>query len=40
MPDTLQVVSESYPQLQDLVDDGVLVVHRRPDDYAERRADG
>ncbi|GBF95762.1 hypothetical protein Rsub_08198 [Raphidocelis subcapitata] len=40
MPDTLRLVKASWPQLLDLVEEGVLVVHERPAGYVERRADG
>ncbi|KAI8463792.1 MAG: TraB family-domain-containing protein [Monoraphidium minutum] len=40
MPDTRDIIGRSHPELQDLVDEGVLVAHRRPAAYAERRTDG
>ncbi|GMH40126.1 hypothetical protein BSKO_08030 [Bryopsis sp. KO-2023] len=37
---TREHVKTNFPELLDLVDDGSLAVHLRPDDYVERRADG
>ena len=40
LPATAELVRERYPQLTDLVDEGSLLVYRRPDNYIERRTDG
>eukprot|EP00877_Chromochloris_zofingiensis_P011930 jgi/Chrzof1/6991/Cz02g06230.t1 len=40
MADTASVIGASYPDLLDLVDNGTLIVHKRPPDYQERRSDG
>ncbi|KAG1679399.1 hypothetical protein FOA52_007690 [Chlamydomonas sp. UWO 241] len=37
---TLDVVGSRHPELQDLVDDGTLIVWRRPLGYTERQSDG
>lgn len=37
---TLETVSSMHPELMDLVEDGSLVVVRRPLGYVERRCDG
>ncbi|BBM97578.1 hypothetical protein MPTK1_1g06740 [Marchantia polymorpha subsp. ruderalis] len=38
--DTSLVVGSSFPELMDLVENGTLVVVKRPKDYVERRSDG
>uniref|UniRef100_A0A383VMJ9 TraB domain-containing protein n=1 Tax=Tetradesmus obliquus TaxID=3088 RepID=A0A383VMJ9_TETOB len=40
LDETVDVVSQQYPQLMDLVEQGNLVVYRRPASYRERRVDG
>ena len=40
VPQTRAIISERWPELLDLVDDGTLVAVARPEDYRERRSDG
>ncbi|KAL3701329.1 hypothetical protein R1sor_019351 [Riccia sorocarpa] len=40
MAETLLIVKSEYPELIDLVEEGSLVVVKRPKDYVERRSDG
>lgn len=37
---TQEMVQRLYPELMDLVEDGTLVIVKRPPDYVERRSDG
>eukprot|EP01018_Ginkgo_biloba_P016831 Gb_34280 [translate_table: standard] len=40
LEDTVSTIKQMYPQLSDLVEEGSIVVVKRPHDYVERRSDG
>jgi hypothetical protein len=40
LPSSLSLVTARHPELKDLVRDGRLLVHTRPENYQDRRTDG